>query len=100
MANSIQPVPDGLRLRADGTVPVVNSRDVAEMFEKDHRHVLRDIKALEIGPDLGRSWFRSATVTDSYGREQPSYDLTRQGFVLLVMGWTGERAMTFKVAPT
>jgi Rha family phage regulatory protein len=48
----------------------------------------------KIGPDLGRSWFRSATVLDSYGREQPSFDLTRDGFTLLVMGWTGERAMT------
>jgi Rha family phage regulatory protein len=100
MANSIKAVPDGLRLRADGTVPVVNSRDVAEVFERPHKDVLGSIRGLEIGEDVRRSWFRSATVTDSYGREQPSYDLTRQGFVLLVMGWTGERAMTFKVAPT
>jgi Rha family phage regulatory protein len=66
---------------------------VAEAFGKEHRHVLRDISALEISPELGRSWFRPATVLDSYGREQPSFDLTRQRFTLLVMGWTGERAM-------
>jgi len=47
--------------------------------------VLRDIEALR------RSWFRAVAAQDSYGREQPSFDLTRQGFMLLVMGWTGER---------
>jgi hypothetical protein len=38
-------------------IAVVNSRDVAEKFEKRHDHVLRDIKALEISSDLSRSWF-------------------------------------------
>jgi hypothetical protein len=41
------------QLRADGGVPVVNSRSVAERFEKEHRHVLRDIDAICGGPDLG-----------------------------------------------
>jgi Rha family phage regulatory protein len=86
-----------LGLKGDGGVPVVNSRDVAAAFEKRHDHVLRDINALNISPDLGRSWLRPATSLDSYGREQPSFDMTRDGFTLLVMGWTGERAMQFKV---
>jgi Rha family phage regulatory protein len=70
---------------------------VAEAFEKEHGKVLRDIKELKIEPNLATSWFRPTTLLDSYGREQPSFDLTRQGFTLLVMGWTGERAMAFKV---
>ena len=86
-----------LKLRADGGVALVNSRDVAEAFEKAHDKVNRDIKALEISPELAKSWFRSATVLDAYGHEQPSFDMTRQGFTLLVMGWTGERTMAFKV---
>jgi phage regulator Rha-like protein len=36
-------------------------------------------------------------VPDAYGRDQPAYDLTREGFTLLAMGWTGEKAMAFKV---
>ena len=86
-----------LRIRADGRVPIVNSRDVAEFFKKRHDHVLRDIAALNISPDLGRSWFRPAPFADSYGRDQPTIDMTRDGFTLLVMGWTGERAMAFKI---
>jgi Rha family phage regulatory protein len=89
-----------LRLKPDhdGT-PVVNSRDVAEAFEKRHDHVLRDIDAIRHAPDLGHGWFREVqsehpAVT---GRFDRSFDLTRQGFTLLVMGWNGERAMQFKV---
>jgi len=105
MANSIPPVPDGLRLRHDGTVPVVNSRDVAEVFEKEHKNVLRDIDHIRIGSNLSASeWFREVlSDVDTFNgasRALRSFDLTRQGFVLLAMGWTGERAMTFKVAPT
>lgn len=43
--------------------------------------------AVEIGPDLGTSWFRPCPSLDAYGRQQPSFDLTQQGFTLLVMGW-------------
>jgi Rha family phage regulatory protein len=68
-----------------------NSRDVAEMFEKRHDNVLRDINGLDISSDLRASWFHPVISTDAYGREQPSVDITRQGFTLLVMGWTGER---------
>lgn len=86
-----------LRLQSADGVPVVNSRDVAEMFEKPHKDVLASIRALEIGEDFRRSHYRRKSSADSYGRQQPSFDLTRQGFTLLVMGWTGEKAMQFKV---
>jgi Rha family phage regulatory protein len=86
-----------LRLRPEAGVPVVNSRHVAEFFEKRHDHVLRDIEQLA-SPDLGAlKWFRAAEYIDEQGKARPSYDLTRQGFTLLAMGWTGDRAMNFKV---
>lgn len=87
-----------LKVRSEDGIAVVSSRDVAVVFEKNHQHVLRDIRSLlETCPTLDRSWFCENTEVDTYGREQPSFDLTRQGFTLLVMGWTGERAMAFKV---
>jgi Rha family phage regulatory protein len=87
-----------VHINGDGA-PVVNSRDVAVVFEKRHDNVLRDIEEAreKIASDLRTSWFRPETVLDAYGREQPSFKLTRQGFTLLVMGWSGERAMQFKV---
>lgn len=76
-----------------------NSRDVAEFFGKEHKHVLRDIE--NIGPDLGQShhesMFRQFHRPDSYGRYQKTYDMTKDGFTLLVMGYTGKKAMQFKL---
>src|SRR4051812_42583580 len=46
-----------VHINGDGT-PVVNSRDVAEVFDKRHADVLRDIDAIKIDADLRRSWFR------------------------------------------
>lgn len=90
-----------LRIRRDGDHAVVNSRDVAEVFEKQHQHVLRDIGNLLHSPNLddGRVWFRETlslhpTVA---GREDRSFDLTRDGLMLLVMGWTGPKALRLKV---
>jgi Rha family phage regulatory protein len=72
------------------------SRDVAAYFGKPHRQVLRDINKLEIGTDLCRSWFRPALYQDSYGREQPSVDMTKDGFTILAFGFTGAKALAFK----
>jgi Rha family phage regulatory protein len=76
-------------------VPVVNSRDVAEMFEKQHAHVLRDIDALrghDPNLDDGNSgWFREIRTEHPTiaGRMDRSFDLTRDGFTLLAMDRTG-----------
>ena len=90
-----------VHLNGDGT-PVVNSRDVAAVFDKEHRNVLRDIDTIRHGSDLSggeSSWFREVQSEHPtvVGRLDRSFKLTRQGFTLLVMGWTGERAMQFKV---
>jgi Rha family phage regulatory protein len=60
---------------------------VAEHFGKRHDHVLRDIDELLTSPDLGAlNWFWPAQYVDPKGEMRPSFDLTRQGFTLLVMG--------------
>ncbi len=82
----------------DYPVSPVNSRDVAELFKKHHKNVLRDIddRRQEIGSDLSRSfWYRTAISVDAYGRDQPSVDLTRDGLVFLASRWTGGDATRF-----
>lgn len=91
-----------LCLREEGGVPVVNSRNVAEAFDKRHDNVLRDIEGIIHSSEMrdGETvWFSEVQSEHPtvQGRMDRSFDLTRQGFTLLVMGWTGERAMTFKV---
>ena len=79
----------------------VDSRKIAEAFEKQHYNVLRDIERL-IAPDTGLSSeftalnFEFSKYVDPTGRKLPCYHLTRDGFTMLVMGYTGEKAMRFK----
>ena len=83
-------------------VVFASSRDVAAYFGKRHDHVLRDIdQAIEnlSSPDLGSQWFRATEAFDAgANRIVRSYDMTRDGFAMLVMGYTGSKAMAFKVA--
>lgn len=77
---------------------VVSSRMVAQVFEKEHKNVLRDIQGLGCSSDFGRLNFEPSTYKDSTGRSLPEFILTRDGFTLLAMGYNGERAMRFKEA--
>lgn len=78
--------------------PVVTSLDVAETFGKDHRHVLRDIRDLKCSEEFRMSNFGQSTYENTQGKIQPMYLMTRDGFTLLVMGYTGDLAMSFKEA--
>ena len=79
----------------------VDSLFVAEFFEKQHKHVLRDIdKITEPKSGLSEEFIKNNFVKDTYkdstGRKLPCYQMTRDGFTLLVMGYTGTKAMRFK----
>ena len=81
--------------------PMVSSRVIADVFDKNHYDVLRDIRDLnldEIDPDFNARNFAAIFFEDNYGRPQPAYNLTEEGFSLLVMGYRGEKAMRFKIA--
>ena len=77
---------------------VVTSLDVAETFGKEHRHVLRDIRELECSNEFRVSNFGQSEYLNEQNHRQPMYYITRDGFTLLVMGYTGEKAMKFKEA--
>ena len=81
-----------------------NSRDVAALFGKQHAHVLRDIRDT-LHPNLEpmdfTRMFRHTKVETKVGfgtRMDEAEDMTKDGFTLLVMGYTGAKAMQFKVA--
>ena len=79
-------------------INVCTSLDVAETFEKRHDHVLRDIEELKKDiPNFGEMFYEDS-VSDSYGRKRKMYFINRDGFTLLVMGYTGEKAIKFKLA--
>lgn len=75
------------------------SLQIAEHFGKRHTHVLRAIRNLlaEL-PENARPNFGLSEFTDDTGRKLPAYRITRDGFTLLAMGFTGKEAMQWKVA--
>jgi Rha family phage regulatory protein len=81
-------------------VTVVTSLDVAETFGKEHKNVLADIRNIQndISSAEFSALFYEETYTASNGKKNPMYYMNRDGFTLLVMGYTGEKAMQFKLA--
>jgi len=78
---------------------VVSSRQIAEDFEKEHDKVCRDIEALlESQPTiLAVEYFIESEYTTDRGRKYKEYLLTRDGFSLLVMSFTGSKALEWKL---
>ncbi|WP_314324425.1 Rha family transcriptional regulator [Comamonas aquatica] len=74
------------------------SNQVAEHFSKRHADVIRAIRKLEAPAEFIERNFALNEFTDSIGRTLPAYRITRDGFTLLAMGFTGKEAMQWKVA--
>ncbi|EAS2000457.1 Rha family transcriptional regulator [Salmonella enterica] len=77
---------------------VTTSKAVGEFFRKLHKNVIRTIESLECSPEFTRLNFELSEYTDSTGRKLPMYEMTKDGFVFLVMGFTGKKAAAFKEA--
>ena len=79
----------------------VDSLFVSEFFEKEHKNVLRDIARIAdpnsgVSEEFARLNFEPTSYIDGWSRKQKSYALTRDGFTMLAMGYTGRKAMKFK----
>jgi len=75
----------------------VTSLQVAEHFEKRHDNVLRDIANLEVPERFRLLNFEETSRKDSQGVKRKAVLLTRDGFTLLAMGFTGQKAMDWKI---
>lgn len=84
--------------------PVTTSLVVAEHFGKEHKHVLRDIDALlaQVPDSFDKSNFgpseHEVRVGLGFTRKERYFELTRDAFTLLAMGFTGAQALKFKDA--
>ena len=80
---------------------MTSSKDAATYFGKQHAHVLWDIDTLiSQEPSIASSFgANEGCVTVGFGtRKVRTYDMNRDGFTLLAMGFTGPRALKFKLA--
>lgn len=75
---------------------VVSSRQVAEKFEKEHKIVLRDIREILAVQNCATKFFHESTF-ENRGKQYPEFLMNRDGFTLLAMGFTGAKALEWKV---
>ena len=80
----------------DGQV-VVSSRRVAEHFDKQHKHVLDAIENIKAENSAVTPMFCETTYTAGTGKAYKEYLMNRDGFSLLVMGFTGKKALEWKI---
>jgi Rha family phage regulatory protein len=82
---------------------MVSSLQVAEKFKKDHKNVIRDVDFILSTVDMEKDRLKfeqiyvKSTYQDKYGRSQPQYLMTRDGFSLIAMGFTGAEALKWKL---
>lgn len=76
---------------------VTTSLIIAEIFGKEHNKVCRDIENLDCPVEFNAANFGVIFFKDSMNREQRAYEITKDGFSFLVMGYTGAKAAQFKV---
>jgi Rha family phage regulatory protein len=80
--------------------PMVSSREVASRFGKEHRDVLRAYKNIvnHIGEDdFNARNFAHVEYVDGKGETREEIQMTKDGFTLLAMGFTGEEAVKWKI---
>lgn len=78
--------------------PTTLSTQVAEYFGKLHKDILKATRNLiESAPELNEQNFAPVEIKDAKGELRPAYRMDRKGFVLLSMGFTGEKALKFKI---
>ncbi|WP_258129134.1 Rha family phage regulatory protein [Escherichia coli] len=77
---------------------VTTSLAVSNYFTKRHERVLDRIRNLECSAEFTEHNFVLSEYTDASGRKLPCYQITRDGFAFLAMGFTGKRAARFKEA--
>jgi len=102
LTGGTKPVGSEVSIQLIAGQPMTTSLDVAEHFGKRHDNVMKAIRALEIPAELHALNFEEMSHHVSIGngatREEKAFRMTRDGFTLLCMGFTGKEAMRWKVA--
>lgn len=85
--------------RGESNQPLTNSKLVAEVFGKEHKHVREAIKKLLTTAENSTvlQMFSESTYLNEQNKEQPMFIMNQDGFTLLAMGFNGKKAMEFKL---
>lgn len=101
LTNAIPVSPTCDLIEIENGQPVTTSLKVAEIFGKLHKNVLRDIQEKilpHVSSDFAQLNFEPSSYVNEQNKHQPMYYITRDGFTMVAMGYTGAKAMKFKEA--
>lgn len=98
MANDITLPPELFGLFEKKGVVKTTSVAVARIFGKRHDDVIKAIKNMKCSQKFNLRNFAEITYKDDRNRKQPAVEMTRDGFTILVMGFSGKKAAAFKEA--
>lgn len=82
---------------------VCTSLEVAEKFDKRHDKLLSEIRRMygdligKVGTQNGGAKFFQESTYENRGKQYPMFYMNRDGFSLLVMGFTGKKALEWKL---
>lgn len=80
----------------ENEVPKTTSLVVAKFFGKRHSDVLRAVSKLDCSEDFSQRNFALADYIDEQGKPRTMLSMTKDGFIFLVMGFTGKQAARLK----
>ncbi|OJT67566.1 Rha family transcriptional regulator [Bacillus licheniformis] len=80
-------------------IAVTDSLTIAEMFDKQHKDVLRDIRTQMdyAGEEFAQRNFAPGDYRDKNNQTRPKYDLTEEAFTLVVFGYNTKEAVQTKI---
>lgn len=98
--SSNQTATSELSLTVQNGKVTASSRDIAKRFDKEHRNVIRAIESLDCSKDFALLNFEQGyyTLPQTGNQKHTCYEITRDGFAFLCMGFTGKKAAKWKEA--
>lgn len=94
--NTVTYVEDAVFIQNDQVK--TSSLKVAELFGKQHKNVLQKLESLDCSSEFNGLNFQLVEYLDNKGESRPMYEMTKDGFIFLVMGFTGAKAAQIKEA--
>ncbi len=95
MTAQIIPFPSDAVMLKDGHA-ITTSLTVAQAFGRQHKNVMAAIRGVECSEEFRRLNFKPTSYLDEQGRPQSMIELTEDGWIMTVMGFTGSKAARVK----
>lgn len=94
--NEIQQINEEFGLTYSEGKVTTTSLKVADIYGKEHKNIMAKIREyITLIPELGRLNFKQSSYINEQNKEQPMFDMDRQGFSMLVNKFTGDKATIF-----